>query len=105
MVARGGFAHCYAPDLASLRLATVNASLGIRSSAEPYRGRHAIDHLNREQGKLLNTPERKDLLNENAELATDLSQRIRGFVNYRQTRAKCFELRRRLELSERAPRS
>jgi hypothetical protein len=51
-----------------------------------------IDHLNRERGRLLNTPEHKDLLNDNAELATDLSTVIGDFVEYGQTRAKYFEL-------------
>ena len=64
-----------------------------------------IDHLNREQGRLLNTPEHKDLLNTNAELATELSAVIGDFVDYGQTRAKFLELRRKLEHSERAPRS
>lgn len=64
-----------------------------------------IDHLNREHGRLLNTPEHKDLLNDNADLATDLSAMIADFVDYGRTRAKYFELRHKLELSERAPRS
>lgn len=64
-----------------------------------------IDHLNKEHGRLLNTPEHKDLLNDNADLATDLSAVIGDFVDYGKTRAKYLELRRKLELSERSPRS
>jgi hypothetical protein len=64
-----------------------------------------IDHLSKEQGRLINNQEHKDYLKANEELASDMSAMISDFVNYGDTRAKYLELRRKLEISERGPRS
>lgn len=64
-----------------------------------------IDHLSKEQGRLINNQEHKDYLKANEELASDMSAMISDFVNYGNTRAKYMELRRNLEVSERGPRS
>jgi len=60
-----------------------------------------INHLNREQGRLLNTPEHRDLLKENAELSARMAAVIGDFVDYGATKAKFEELSHRLEVSER----
>lgn len=60
-----------------------------------------IDHLNKEQGRLLNTQEHKDYLKTNAELATRMAAVVSDFVDYGQTKEKFEELSHKLEISER----
>jgi hypothetical protein len=59
-----------------------------------------INHLNKEQGRFLYTPEHKDLLQANADLSADLSAMVSNYVDYGKTRSKFFELQQKLELSE-----
>ncbi len=60
-----------------------------------------IDHLNKEQGRLLNTQEHKDYLKTNAELTSKMAEVISDFVDYGQTKAKFEELSHKLEIAER----
>jgi uncharacterized phage infection (PIP) family protein YhgE len=60
-----------------------------------------IDHLTKEQGRLLNTQEHKDYLKTNAELATKMAEVVSDFVTYGETKAKFEELSRKLEVAER----
>jgi len=60
-----------------------------------------IDHLNKEKGGRLNTPEHKEYLKSNAELAANLSSTIADFVDYGKTKAKFDKEARELEVSER----
>jgi hypothetical protein len=60
-----------------------------------------IDHLNKEKGGRLNTPEHKEYLKSNAELAANLSSTIGDFVDYGKTKAKFDKEARELEVSER----
>jgi hypothetical protein len=59
-----------------------------------------IDHLTKEQGRLLNTQEHKDYLKTNAELATRMAAVVSDFVDYGQSKAKFEELSHRLEVAE-----
>ena len=59
-----------------------------------------INHLNKEQGRFLYSPEHKNLLEANADLSSDLSAVVSNYVDYGKTRSKFFELRQKLELSE-----
>lgn len=60
-----------------------------------------IDHLTKEQGRLLNTQEHKDYLKTNAELATRMEAVISDFLNYGQEKEKFEDLSHKLELAER----
>lgn len=60
-----------------------------------------IDHLNKEQGRLLNTQDHKDYLKANAQLASNMAEVVSDFVDYGQTKAKFENLSRKLELAER----
>jgi hypothetical protein len=60
-----------------------------------------INHLNKEQGRLLNTQEHKDYLKSSAELATRMASVVSDFVDYGQTKAKFEELSHKLEIAER----
>jgi len=60
-----------------------------------------IEHMNRENGSLLNTKEHKDYVKANAELAEEMSTMITDFVNYGKTKAKFEKLTQELEVSER----
>jgi len=60
-----------------------------------------IDHLNKEQGRLLNTQEHKDYLKTNAELGTRMAAVVSDFVDYGQTKEKFEELSHKLEIAER----
>jgi hypothetical protein len=60
-----------------------------------------INHLNREQGRRLNTSEHKEYLETNAALAAEMSALVADFVSYGQTKAKFERLSEKLELAER----
>lgn len=60
-----------------------------------------INHLNKEQGRLLNTEEHKDYLKTNAELASKMAAVITDFVDYGETKAKFEKLTQKLEVAER----
>lgn len=60
-----------------------------------------IDHLTKEQGRLLNTEEHKDYLKTNAELASKMAAVITDFVDYGETKAKFEKLTQKLEVAER----
>ncbi|HEY0264013.1 MAG TPA: hypothetical protein VGC07_05780 [Granulicella sp.] len=59
-----------------------------------------INHLNKEKGRFLNTQEHQELLQTNAELASDLAASVSDFVEYGKTRTKFLALRQKLELGE-----
>ena len=60
-----------------------------------------INHISKEQGRLLNTEEHKDYLKTNAELASKMAAVVSDFVDYGQTKAKFEELSHKLEIAER----
>jgi hypothetical protein len=59
-----------------------------------------IDHLNKEKGGRLNTPEHSHFLRTNAELAANLSTVVADFVDYGKTKAKFEKEARELEVSD-----
>jgi len=63
-----------------------------------------IEHLNKEKGQFINTPEHQDYLKANAELADKMAGLISDFVDYGQTRERFRTLSDKLELSERGRR-
>ena len=60
-----------------------------------------IDHLNKEQGRLLHTQEHKDYLKANAQLASNMTEVVSDFVDYGQTKDRFEKLSRKLEIAER----
>lgn len=59
-----------------------------------------VNHMNKEMGRLLNTPAHKEYLETNAELAADLATTIADFVDYGKTKAHYEYLKDKLEVSE-----
>jgi hyperosmotically inducible protein len=60
-----------------------------------------IAHLSEEQGRHLQTPEHKEYLGTNAELATKLTELISNYVDYGNTKADLQRLTQKLEVSDR----
>ena len=60
----------------------------------------AIEHLNENKGRL-HTPEYKELLTVNYDLATELSALVTDFVDYGKTKAKYERLTNKLEVEHR----
>lgn len=60
-----------------------------------------LNHIDKEQGRFLNTQEHKDYLKANAELADRMARVVSDFVDYGATKAKFERLSQELEVAER----
>lgn len=59
-----------------------------------------INHLNKDRGRNLNSQEHRDMLKMNADLSGDLATVVSDFVDFGKTKARFYELRQKLEISE-----